>query len=229
MKLLVLWCLVFFSALLASQEYGDTLYVAAKNGLIIRDSPTSDASVIGALEYGECVVYNGTGVYDTIDIRIAEWVKVYFPNNKYGFVYGGYLNSIDPPKDSYVSIRNYMEVFSSKFPSIIREEYLEDKPGDKYDRITNINIGNNHAFKFWCEYEYCHYEYIFEKVSINEILNLIELAEFEGLNLEYNLLKASRTNDLSIFIYTHALNDPPEDIFVIQKIYPAGVRVVIKG
>ncbi|MFN0214137.1 MAG: SH3 domain-containing protein [Saprospiraceae bacterium] len=116
-------------AAIRSYNEGDTLYVWAQSGLVLREAPDLESNKITALQFGTIVVPQNYKVPNGIEISVkaiapctyegqnysgynipGNWVQV-FANGKTGYVFDGYL-SIYPPPNSQDrkerSIDNYL-------------------------------------------------------------------------------------------------------------------------
>ncbi|PHI18019.1 hypothetical protein CEQ90_20135 [Lewinellaceae bacterium SD302] len=213
---------------LLSQEYGELMYVAAKNGLIIRSSPNTDSQIIGSLNFQDSILYKPIDVIDTLDLRIAYWVELDLDTIK-GYIFSGYLNNRVPPSEKYVSLRDMWKYFKVNYPSLIDTTIFIDNPGDKSDKTIYLSMGLNHSSRGWHIWEYSYSETIYEDITINDIINLIELTDFNGENIEYQILVESNKMNFDNLKYTHAINDPPQIEVTISKVYPKGVKLIVHG
>lgn len=96
-------------------EVGDTLYVWANEGLLMRNAPSFDSPTIMKLKYGEQIIVNEKDERDyefvlansatgnkTIFPKIAltgRFVKIHY-NGAHGFIYDGFLSKLQPMKEN---------------------------------------------------------------------------------------------------------------------------------
>jgi hypothetical protein len=229
---LLLSMAIFSSFLLTAQEYDQVMYVASQLGLKVRSSPSTNGAVLVILKCNDPVKYRPISALDTIEMRIASWVEYENVKGVKGYVFGGYLNTYMLPKERYVSLRDYIKSYVlANFEELENATHLDDKPGEKFDEMTKVSIGVDYFHRELSQWEYSDNEYMFRDVDINEVINIIEYCEFNGEKVEYSLLRQSyeKENNLSLFKYSHAINDPPEDDIVIEALYPTGVRIKISG
>jgi hypothetical protein len=110
MKNIFLVCLLFTCSLLYSQ----TMYVAAKSGLSIREKPELGAKVLDKIPYGTKVVpkYIDEGVEAKeviVEGMNGYWKKVTY-NNKTGYIIENYLFPWPPPKlNTAKEIKDYLK------------------------------------------------------------------------------------------------------------------------
>lgn len=167
-----LLCLQLFGQVI---ESGDTVYVATKSGLVIRSSPGKKSMIKGKLSYNEPIIYSSTGVIDTIDNRISEWVKV----GDQGYVFGGYLNQYRLPTKDYGVLNEYIPDFANKFQMIHEKKYYLFGVGfSKSEESKSITLRDGLTIVSEESYEYSKIDYYFEDISINEFINLFELMKY---------------------------------------------------
>ncbi|MDO8367418.1 MAG: SH3 domain-containing protein [Saprospiraceae bacterium] len=96
---------------------GDTLYVWAQSGLVLRDAPDFKSKKITSLQFGSIVVPNShketNGIESSLEVIPSciyegqnysgyiipgNWVQV-FANGKTGYVFDGYLSKYPPPNN----------------------------------------------------------------------------------------------------------------------------------
>lgn len=152
-------------------------YIAAKNGLFIRSSPSIDSKKIQKIGFNELIKVSKTDIVDTIDNRIDVWCKL-VENSEEGYVFGGYLNkNLLPELDSITGILNdYIPKFVKQFGNLegnsFRFEPVNDSKGHKTlgfyqnDRVVVTNRSG---------YEYSITKYYFKDFDINEFINLFDL------------------------------------------------------
>lgn len=99
MKKLFLLALIVVS-LSASAQQGGSLYVAAKTGLSIRETPDAGAKVLDKIPYGTKITLideDGGWTEIVTEGLIGYWRKVKY-NNKTGYIVDNYLFPWPPPK-----------------------------------------------------------------------------------------------------------------------------------
>lgn len=229
--LLLIFIATFLSLSVSAQLSPQALFVASKKGLLVRAEPNMAAKVVGALALNDTVWYRPTPQIDTIEMRVAPWIAYESDAGVQGYVFGGYLNSHPLPKHPPTSLREYISAYLLLFEESTTFTFLEDEPGEKFDRRTVVSTGPTYSYKSESQWEWGCDEYLFFDIGMHEILNLVEYCEFQGEKVEYQLLQAAyaQDQDLDLIRYNHAINDPPEDEITIQRMYPQGVRFVVKG
>lgn len=112
--LVLLLCIVVS----AEAQLTQTMYVAAKTGLSLREKPDVNAKLIEKIPYGAKVSYvNADDEWIEISTEGMNgyWRKVKY-NNKTGFVVDAYLFSVPPPKLATVKeLKQYLTQLSAPF------------------------------------------------------------------------------------------------------------------
>lgn len=215
---------------LSGQELGQVMYVAAKQGLRLRSEPDLKSKTLELLSLNDSITVREILYRDTIDLRVSNWISCTTSGNQKGYLFSGYLNQYPLPLNGYASLRDYIhEYLKVNFLELSATEYVDDQPGDKYDKILRLSFGNDYVLKSIYEWESADVDLILYQVNLSEIINLVEYAELHGENEEHRLLKEAflRQQSLNLFVYTHAIGDPPEKTIIIESIYPGGVRIRI--
>ncbi len=102
----------------AAQSFGDAMYVAARSGLSMRESPDAAAKVLDKIPYGTKVsLIDEDGGWKEIITEglTGYWRKVKF-NNKTGYIVDSYLFPWPPPKLTTVKeMKQYLAQVSTLF------------------------------------------------------------------------------------------------------------------
>ena len=130
MKIVLLFLSIFISSSLVAQT-SFTLYIAAKNGLTIRERPDITSNTVDKIPYGEKVEIS----YDYNEVKefVSEglkgyWAKVTY-NGKSGYIADNYLLPEAPPKDNVSNLKQYLAQISSPV-----SEPIEVKTKDETDK-----------------------------------------------------------------------------------------------
>jgi Bacterial SH3 domain len=119
MKKLLLLAIIFFSFGVAAQQ-SISLYVAAKSGLSIRETPDATAKVLDKIPYGTKITLQEYGEEKKSIITegvLGYWQKVKY-NNKTGYIIDSYLFPLAPPKLASVKeMKNYLAQVTLPFGS----------------------------------------------------------------------------------------------------------------
>jgi len=117
MKKLILLPLLFVSVILFAQ-LPSTMYVAAKTGLSMRESPAASAKVVEKIPYGSKVIFveeDGDWKDIVTEGLTGYWRKIKF-NNKTGYVVDSYLFPWPPPKLATVKdMKQYLTQVTAVF------------------------------------------------------------------------------------------------------------------
>ncbi len=97
MKNLIILTIIFSALPVFSQAVNDNpFYVTSKNGLVLRERPTANAKSLLVIPYRTSLKILETGQeYITVNKITGRWKKVEY-NSAQGWVFGGYLDRIDP-------------------------------------------------------------------------------------------------------------------------------------
>ena len=124
---LLMFCTSFFCSVeaygIGNYQTGDTLYIWANNGLILRASPDPKGARITTIPYGESVVvirkdpklshlvkeYGGFILY-------GQWAEVWYQGKFSGYVFDGYLSSY--PARTNLDDRDGFEGFLAYFATV---------------------------------------------------------------------------------------------------------------
>jgi uncharacterized protein YgiM (DUF1202 family) len=91
----------------------DKWYVAAKNGLSIRENPDVKSAVIGKIPYGTAITIAYPDSISSISVEglMGAWAKVTYAG-KQGFIINSYLLPEAPPKASVKTMKAYLAQLS---------------------------------------------------------------------------------------------------------------------
>ena len=108
MKNTFLLAALFCSITIVAQE--NTLYVAAKTGLNIREKPETTAKVLDKIPYAAKITLGEVGEQSkriNTEGFIGYWKKVTY-NNKTGYIIDAYLLPYPPPKGDTKTMKEYL-------------------------------------------------------------------------------------------------------------------------
>lgn len=181
--------LLFLPCTLQGQFYyeiGDTLTVAAKSGLHLRDSSTSTSSKIGIVPFGGKVIAHSLyeGGYDEFDNRMGRWLKVKYKGLT-GYVFSGFVTKLNVPVLDFTALEDgcYHLGWIEKLIRINVDSLVYkgdntykgfDQDGKDWRRshweIYSDETIISHLFSYESE------ELIIEssKIGMNDILNVVE-------------------------------------------------------
>lgn len=154
-------------------QIGDTLYVAAKNGLNLRSQPNSNSTIIEKINLNETVIVDSVLMVDTISNRIGNWVQV-FRKKTSGYLFDGYLNKFEIKTGKYLFgnyIKNYLVESYKMSKSII---IYRPCNGGKSCKRVQLFSSENCILKTEYGWEWWDMEIILKNWNINEVLNILE-------------------------------------------------------
>jgi hypothetical protein len=214
--------IVFFTVSLRGQS--NRLYVAARNGLLVRSTPNDSGKIVGQLEFNEEIEITGLSNIDTINYRIATWCRLLY-EGKVGYVFGGYLNKYPLPEEEFSSLRVYMSSLLKLNEAEFDYEYKNG--GEKFDeRNVYVEGSDKHLFINEFGFEWGVMELNLYDWEVYEVINLIELSKWDNENIEYQIFENSiKSNNLDKFEWINSFDDP-EGIMVLEKRFPSGVRII---
>lgn len=197
-----------------SQSIDDTLFVAAKSSVNMREHPDKNSKVLSTLNKNVAVKVCGIYQLDTIDYRIANWIKVQTEDDEIGFIYGGYLNRKPIPQKKFSSITQLLNFIVDYDELNTVYEFNSIPYGHK--EVYNFRIYQNEEFTIVASfgYEWDQTDIYLENYSLNEILNLINNFEWKDGNPEYEQLLKSVNSNLKRFQYVIGHDDPEREIIL---------------
>lgn len=224
MKNLAFSAICFLSVLTAHSnnldfEIGDTLYVWANEGLLMRRAPTFDSPTITKLKYGEqiIVIEKEDRDYEFVVANSATGNKTVFPKvvltgrfvkilykGSYGFIYTGFLSKLQPMKER----EGLDEYFNRTLGQLQVIDRSKENSENKLKRIVYKNgVISQHvrgSENWWSNL------YLIPDISLREAYLLINrLTGFEE-NYKRSL------NEGSTWIETHPTKFEPNEI-VLQS------------
>ena len=158
------------------QEYGDTLYVMAYNGVNIRSAPNTNSKVIDALPFGASIMYCSDSVSDRFEVRNGKWIEIEY-NHESCYVFDGFLSQYPTPKSRNLTIDQIGDYIIKTYGGEIGD-IVESDPsanGDNSDQtITNYKNGFTYTLR---EYPGTVFKtYAFPKLRTRDLINIIDLA-----------------------------------------------------
>jgi uncharacterized protein YgiM (DUF1202 family) len=108
-------CFIFLLFFITTTSFSQAqdLYVAAKNGLSMRDKPDAKATVLTKIPYGEKLTVTQPEERITISTEgiSGVWVKTSY-GGKTGYVVNSYLLPTEPPKATVKTMKEYFQQIS---------------------------------------------------------------------------------------------------------------------
>lgn len=87
-------------------------YIVDASILLVREAPSTKSKIIGRLKVGDNVtIVEETKEIEIIDQKKAPWVKIEF-DNRFGYVFSGYLYKSSNKEKSYSEIKNELKYLS---------------------------------------------------------------------------------------------------------------------
>lgn len=184
------------------------MYVLARNGLRIREAPTTDSKVIGKLDFGQEATVSLKQYGDEIsvienkeiDLKIDGKFRKINVNGQNGYVFDGYLTAFsflqylnqDDPCDV---IDNIPEMIETERENRVTLDY------DTYGRhftFTLVHLQEVYllAQAIFGDFQNLNIE---EQQDYGEIFNGWEHYVFENSNYTFKILKFKNNNDLSYY------------------------------
>ncbi len=172
----VLLCAIFAQTNVVAQ----TMYVALKSGLSIRNEPSEKAKVWGKIPYGqkvELVSSEEEPVSVSTEGFTGYWQKIKF-NNKTGYVVDSYLLPVAPPKKGV----NTLEEYFNQLSSIAGKSYVK-KPGNPQfygegaEELTKTLYKNAMEVHEFSGYEYGSNTYFLPEFSMQQAFLLARLLQ----------------------------------------------------
>lgn len=111
------------------------IYVAAPNGLSLREAPNKESKRIELLPYGTIISnysFENKNAYETIDGYSGFWVKASTENGKTGYIFDGYTLPVKPPVKGE-AIETYFENIFGKIVFI--DSLINDVDSDDYYKV----------------------------------------------------------------------------------------------
>lgn len=159
-----------------SQEYGDTLYVMAYNGINIRSAPNTASEKIDAIPFGTPIMYCSDDDSDRFEARNGKWVEIEY-NYESCYVFDGFLSQYPTPKSRNLNIDEIGDYIIKTYGGEV-ENIVFSGPstnGDKSEKtITNYKSGLIYTIR---EYPATTYKtYAFTNLRTRDLINIIDLA-----------------------------------------------------
>ena len=199
----VLFLLVFSLRGADNYEIGDQLFVCAKDGLNLREGPSTKFQIISKLNFGEELYiqektikpFNITGVSKTNSIRTGKevaplifkgfWVKIITKEGKVGYIIDQYILPVQPELNSRL-IDFSINLSTIGYDVIYESPIFED--GSRLKVIKEYRFGNNiklieTSTKSWTESKY-----IFPNMSLEEVMILLSSSwnDFKYFTIDKN-------------------------------------------
>src|SRR5688572_21037592 len=110
MKKLLMFALLSAMAISVSAQQSGIMYIAAKNGLSLRERPGAESKQLEKIPYGTKITIIQTEEESKKEITegmAGYWQKIKY-NNKTGYILDSYLFPWPPPKVTVKELKNYI-------------------------------------------------------------------------------------------------------------------------
>lgn len=175
MKKLV-FCLLLLSSLKVWAQEGP-FYIAARNGLSLREQPNASSKLITKIPYGEKVTikYISNDVYKYNDEGLnGMWVSLNY-NGKTGYIVDNYLLPTPPPKAGVNDLKQYLEQLSptAAAPVEIKRSLAELEGGSI--SLKKQLFKNGMEYHLWNGYEAHTYSFFLPDYNLQQAFVLLRL------------------------------------------------------
>lgn len=181
MKSLLLLLFIACSVICFAQ---DKLYVSAKSGLSIRETPSTAGKVLGKIPYGAAVTtaYPDTAIDVSVEGMNGTWTKTTY-NGLSGYIINSYLFPAPPPKATVKTMKDYLLQLSTPAgaPLVVKRGTMNnvEEGGTEIRKQLYKNGVEHHATT---GYEWNHDAWFLPDFSIEQGFQLVRmLTDFEGL------------------------------------------------
>ncbi len=211
-KLLLLaiaFTLSYIEQLPAINHYfeGDTLYVWAEGGLIIRDTNSISGKRIAVIPYGDKIEVLGSTLYSlpSDSIKFIEpwqdafqqqytgyylkgrWVRIKF-QGIYGYVFDGYLSHFPAPHRGEYGYYEHLTLYLERVFGELNQHYQTGKEYELKEKyygqgVSFKNIGTKTAYV----------KIVFPNLSIQEVLVFIKNSKMASENDQPMLIESHKT------------------------------------
>ncbi|RYG41993.1 MAG: SH3 domain-containing protein [Chitinophagaceae bacterium] len=168
--------LSLFSLLVSAQE--NSLYVAAKTGLNMREKPDPAARVIVKIPYGTGVMIQYAGEESKrveVEGLLGYWKKVIY-NNQAGYIIDAYLLPLPPPVNTVKSMKEYFRQVSTAFGDSLMVSYgSPDHAEDGGSQLVKQLYKNGSEWQAFTGYEYNSMTYFLPHFTMQQAFLLIRL------------------------------------------------------
>lgn len=225
MKYIFLFYFILYCIQGNSQNIGDTLYTARKNGVIVYSKSEFNSAPLGELTINSEITVQRKLKLDTSDFRIGNWFKIKSNQFKKGYVFGGFLNR-HKISTTLASINDAIKSLESQYTILYSSshgkspEYLGTD-----DIIVNIKGSRFHTRIdeiFWEGYAT---ELYFFDVDVAEMLNIIENLDQEVSTDYKHIVSSINPEDLTRIQWTSGENDPGLPEVTLEKWAQGGIRI----
>lgn len=186
-SLYTLTFICFLSFISIGQEYGDTLYVIAYNGVNIRSQPEASSEKVGAVPLGTPLMYCSDSHDDRFEVRNGRWIEVEY-NYQSCYVFDGFLTDKKPPSSRKLTLTQLDSYIKEAYGKSLTHEVVE-KSQDKGDRedkkVSHFSSGLTVTYRLNSTTEL--WEYAFPKLRSRDLINIIDLA-YSNYNTEEKTL-----------------------------------------
>ena len=147
MKQLQIILVIFLLPIISKAEFyneGDSLYVNAMSGLVLRSQPNKKGIKIVKIPYDEkALILNTLGFsnFDKIENREGNWVYVSYENKK-GYVFDGYLTKLRPIEMTITNV-HLAPLLYYYFRDNYKEIEKQDSTWNEYHNNQTVRIFEN--------------------------------------------------------------------------------------
>lgn len=162
--------IIILILILNSHLFSQDNFTVNANALRVRNSPSTDAKIVGKLYKGNLVtIISKSDKFEEIDGIISEWIEVQTIDKKQkGYIFGAYLEAtINPNPFSKCSInKNGIKIYLNNGKSILLNNGL---PKDEEDPQEFVQFNN---CKYYKDLDSVLVEYSMHEAGGNKIYNL---------------------------------------------------------
>lgn len=157
----------------------ETVYVAAKSGLSIREKPDAKATVLGKIPYGTKITTTYNSEEEQKDI-VTEglqgyWIKTSW-NGKTGYVVNSYLLPVAVPKAGTKTMKDYFKQLSAVAGPVLTVKKGEGSNiGENYSEIKKQLFKNGFEYHEAGFYEASYDTYFLPGLSVQQGFLLLRL------------------------------------------------------
>jgi hypothetical protein len=172
MQRILFAAMLFASLSLAAQN--NSLYVAIKSGLNLRESPSVEAKILERIPYNTKIIFSEINE-QLIGIKteglLGYWRKVSY-NNKTGYVVDSYLFPVAPPAATVKTMKDYLGQLSVPFGNKLVVKSGNDEVGWQLDKQLFKNGGEWHQLH---GYEYGSNTYFLPDFTLQQAFLLVRM------------------------------------------------------
>jgi hypothetical protein len=183
MRTSIFFICLFLSIKLTAQR---TFYIAALNGLNMREKPETTAKVLDKIAYGQkvSVTIPDNAKQVSIDGYEGNWGTVNY-NGKTGYIIDCYLLPVPPPKAS-AYLDDYFEEISTAVSPLVKYENQAESASESYEGVEKQLFKNGFEFHHFSGYEVASSSYYLPGFTVQNAFLLLSLLNHYKKFLDFN-------------------------------------------